>query len=129
MKTACDTGTIRLGQSALPTATADTAVAQPRPGTGWRLLGCGLATSALLYLCHFPVAWGFLGWVALVPLLCLVRSPARPRRLYWTAYLSGLCFYLPVVQWMRRRPRTHVRHLDHPVVFCALCFPLALVLV
>ena len=129
MKTACDTGTIRLGQSALPAATADTVGAHPRKGTGWRLLGCGLATSALLYLCHFPVAWGFLGWVALVPLLCLVRSPARPRRLYWTAYLSGLCFYLPVVQWMRvADERMYVTWITLSF-YCALYFPLALLLV
>ena len=28
----------------------------------------------MLWLCYFPVAWGWIGWVALVPLLCLVRT-------------------------------------------------------
>jgi apolipoprotein N-acyltransferase len=82
-----------------------------------------------MYLCHFPVAWGFLGWVALVPLLCLVRAPARTRRLYWTAYLSGLCFYLPVVQWMRvADERMYVTWIILSF-YCALYFPLALFLV
>jgi apolipoprotein N-acyltransferase len=60
-----------------------------------------LATAGLLYLCYFPVAWGWLGWVALVPLLCLVRSEARPRRIYLCAWASGLAFFVPVIQWMR----------------------------
>src|SRR5262249_50387811 len=66
-----------------------------------RVVLCALATSALLYLCYFPVAWGFLGWVALVPLLGLVRSTARSRWIYGSAFLCGLAFYLPVIQWMR----------------------------
>src|SRR5262249_28423043 len=45
-----------------------------------------LASSALLWLCFFPVAWGFLAWVALVPWLTLVRSPQRPWRLYLAAW-------------------------------------------
>lgn len=61
----------------------------------------GVAGGVLLYLCHFPVAWGWLGWVALVPFLALVRSPARPRRIYLAAWLGGLVFYIPVLQWMR----------------------------
>src|SRR5437763_14646935 len=66
-----------------------------------RLVLCALATSALLYLCYFPVGWGFLAWVALVPLIGLVRSAARPRWVYGAAYLCGLAFYLPAIQWMR----------------------------
>ncbi|MBI1916057.1 MAG: apolipoprotein N-acyltransferase [Planctomycetes bacterium] len=66
-----------------------------------RLVFCALATSGLLYLCYFPVAWGFLAWVALVPLIGLVRSAARLRWVYGSAYLCGLAFYLPAIQWMR----------------------------
>jgi apolipoprotein N-acyltransferase len=47
------------------------------------------------------VAWGWLGWVALVPLLCLVRSPARPRTVYLSAWAGALLFFVPVLQWMR----------------------------
>ncbi len=65
-------------------------VSRPRPQPAPRPAATGgptvvgtllpaLATGGLLWLCHFPVAWGWLGWVALVPLLTLARSPARPR--------------------------------------------------
>ena len=36
-----------------------------------------------------------------VPLLGLVRSPARGWRVHGSAYLVGLAFYLPSLQWMR----------------------------
>jgi apolipoprotein N-acyltransferase len=54
-----------------------------------------------MYLSFYPLAWGWLGWVALVPLLCLVRSEARPRNIYFAAWLGGLAFFWPVLQWMR----------------------------
>jgi apolipoprotein N-acyltransferase len=61
-----------------------------------------LLTAGLLWLCYFPVAWGWwLGWVALVPLLCLVRTEARPRRVYLAAWAGGLAFFVPALQWMR----------------------------
>src|SRR5262245_1599480 len=64
------------------------------------LLSAGL-TALLLWLCYFPVAWGWLGWVALVPLLVLVRARARARRVYGCAWLAGLAFFWPAIQWMR----------------------------
>jgi apolipoprotein N-acyltransferase len=60
-----------------------------------------LASALLLWLCYFPVAWGWLGWVALVPFLCLVRSEARARYLYPSAYLGGLLFFFPVLSWIK----------------------------
>src|SRR3954469_19816548 len=76
---------------------AAAAVARSNP-TVWL---APLASAALLYLCYFPVAIGWLAWAALVPWLCLVRLPGRPRRLYLAAWLGGLAFYLPVLQWAR----------------------------
>ena len=55
----------------------------------------------MLYAGFFPLDLGFLGWVALVPWLTLVRANARPRTLYFAAYLGGLCLYGPAIQWMR----------------------------
>jgi apolipoprotein N-acyltransferase len=63
-----------------------------------------LATATLLSLGYFtvlPVMWSWLGWVALVPMLCLVRSEARPWRVYISAWIGGLAFYALVLQWMR----------------------------
>ena len=68
------------------------------PSAKWLL---PLASSGLLYLCFFPVAWGWLVWVAMVPWLGLVRLPGRPRRLYLAAYLGGLAFCLTAFQWFR----------------------------
>src|SRR4051812_5103434 len=55
----------------------------------------------LLWAGHFPLNWSWLAWVALVPLCVLVRSPARPRRVYLAAWLCGLVFFWSVIQWMR----------------------------
>jgi apolipoprotein N-acyltransferase len=59
-----------------------------------------LATALLLWLSFFPVDWGWLGWVALVPLLTLIARP-DPRRVCWAAFLGGLLFALPALQWIR----------------------------
>ena len=60
-----------------------------------------LASAGLLYLCFFPVAWAWLAWVAMVPVLCLVRLPGDPRWIKMAAYFGGLAFCLPAFQWFR----------------------------
>ena len=60
-----------------------------------------LASAGLLYLCFFPVAWSWLAWGAMVPVLCLVRLPGSPRWIKCAAYLGGLAFCLPAFQWFR----------------------------
>jgi apolipoprotein N-acyltransferase len=65
-----------------------------------RLYAPPLATAALLWACFFPLAWGWLAWVALVPLLALVRHTARPWAVYFSALVGGLAFYLTVLRWM-----------------------------
>ena len=83
----------------------------------------------MLWLCYFPVACGWLGWVALVPLLCLVRSKASAWRVYLSAWVAGLAFFVPVLQWMR---------VAHPMmyfcwwmlaIYCSLFVPLGIWLV
>jgi apolipoprotein N-acyltransferase len=59
-----------------------------------------VAGGVLLWLCFFPAAWGWLAWVALVPMLCLVRSAARPVWVYLGAVAAGLAFFLPALFWM-----------------------------
>jgi apolipoprotein N-acyltransferase len=99
-----------------------------------------LASGALLWLGYFPVDWlrhltgggalsalalarGVLAWVALVPLLCLVRSDARPWRIYLSAWLGGLVFFVPVLQWMRvADDRMYVTWIAL-AVYCALFTP------
>ncbi len=61
-----------------------------------------LLSGALLYAAFPPLGWDWLAWVALVPLLLLVRSTAPRRRLYLAVWLGGLAFWLPSVEWIRR---------------------------
>ncbi len=67
---------------------------------GFALFAASLA-GMLMWLAHFPMAIGWLAWVALVPLLYLIRLPGPTRRVYGCTWLAGILFYLPVLQWMR----------------------------
>jgi apolipoprotein N-acyltransferase len=87
-----------------------------------------LTTSGLLYLCYFPVAWGWLGWLALVPWLGLVRSRARPALLYSVSAFVGLLFFVPVLQWMRVADMRMYFTWVMLAIYCACYFPLALYL-
>lgn len=72
-----------------------------------------ILSGLLLYLSFFPVNAGFLAWVALVPLLSLVRANARPRRVYFAAFIGGLVCYVPAIQWMR---------VAHPAMYASWLF-------
>src|SRR5438105_8448234 len=97
--------------------------------TRWLLVFVLPMTSALLlYLCYFPVAWGFLGWVALVPFLLLVRTSMGNFLRYVTAFAIGYAFYCPVLQWMRvADDRMYITWLAL-AAYCAVYFPLGLFL-
>ncbi len=64
----------------------------------WMLSG----TSAVLLWASFtPLDWGPLAWVALVPLILLVRATEPTREMYTTLTLTGFAFTLATLQWMR----------------------------
>lgn len=108
--------------------TQPASVPQPSPGPRGRLLVPVLATALLLWLCYFPVAWGWLGWVALVPLLGLVRSDAAPRRIYLAAWVGGLAYFWPTLQWMRvADPRMYATW-AMLATYCSLYWPAAIFL-
>jgi apolipoprotein N-acyltransferase len=88
-----------------------------------------IVTGALLWACHFPLAWGWLSWFALVPLLTLTRAQAPSRRIYWAAYLSGLVFFVPALQWMRVADARMYATWLMLAFYCAAYFPLGLWLI
>jgi apolipoprotein N-acyltransferase len=71
-------------------------------GKRWRALFFpALVTAALLWCCYFPLNQGWMAWFSMVPFLSLVRSPARPRRLYLVAWMGAFAFFLAALQWVR----------------------------
>ncbi|HYT91810.1 MAG TPA: apolipoprotein N-acyltransferase [Gemmataceae bacterium] len=97
------------------------------PEATWSQLALpALASAALLWSCYFPLAQGWLGWVALVPLLSLVRARASGWRLFCCAWLGGLAFFWPVLQWMRVADHRMYYTWAMLATYCSLYFPLAI---
>jgi apolipoprotein N-acyltransferase len=102
----------------------------PRPTTpAWTIWLAPLASAVLLYLSFFPVACGWLAWIALVPMLCLVRANARPRRLYLAAWVGGLAFFWPALSWMPVADQRMYYTWAVLATYCAAYVPLVLYLV
>ena len=91
-----------------------------------RWLGLGLLSGVALYLCYFPVAWGWLAWVALVPVLALSRVQSRGWWLFLCAWCGGLAYYLPALSWMTVAHEAMIACWLMLAVYCALYFPVAL---
>ena len=72
-----------------------------RPRLTWPCIAAALASSGLLWLSYFPVSFGGLAWIALVPWLMLVRAELPARRRYLFAGLAGFGFFFPALSWMR----------------------------
>lgn len=98
----------------------------PRPGAAAPTLLPSILTGGLLWLCYFPAACGYLAWVAFVPLLTLVRSPARPVRVYLSAFAGGLVFYWPALKWMPVADDRMYFTWAFLATYCSLYMPLTL---
>jgi apolipoprotein N-acyltransferase len=102
----------------------------PAKTSVWPCLAPALLSGVLLWMCFFPLAWGWwLGWVALVPLLSLARVQATPRRIYICAWIAGSVFFWPVLQWMRVADYRMYATWAMLAVYCALYFPVTLWLI
>jgi apolipoprotein N-acyltransferase len=112
----------------LAVGAADPATDPPRP-LPWPRLLPALAAGGLLYACYFPVAWGWLGWVALVPLLCLARGTGSRRRLALCAWAGGLVCFVPVLAWMRVADIRMYATWLLLASYCSLFFPAGVLLV
>lgn len=103
------------------------AAAPLKAGVGFNLLAASCLSGGLLWACFQPLAWGaYLGWFALVPFLVLVRTQARPRFVYFCAWLTGLGLFLPALQWMRVADDLMFLAWFALAIYCALFFPAAL---
>ena len=60
-----------------------------------------MTTSVLLWASFTPLDWGWLGWIALVPLCLQVRIQRPTRAMYRVSYAAGLAWSLLSLQWMR----------------------------
>jgi apolipoprotein N-acyltransferase len=98
----------------------------PVRGKGAWLLSA--STSILLWGSFTPLDWGPLGWIALVPLILLVRVVQPPRRLYLAVYASGLAFSLVSLQWMRLGDPTMYLAWWALAFYVAMYFPLFVLL-
>ena len=87
-----------------------------------------LASGGLLWMCYHPLSWGPLAWLALVPLLCLIRSDRRPRNIYCAAWAGGCLFFLAALQWMRVADTWMYAAWILLAIYCALYFPMAIFL-
>jgi apolipoprotein N-acyltransferase len=78
------------------------AAANPRYAWLRSTLAIGLAGSLLLGAALPPLSLSWLGWIAPVPWLLLVRADQLPgRRPYRSLWLAGLAFWLMAVHWLR----------------------------
>ncbi len=77
----------------------DTARRSPTPARG--AIALSMLTAVLLWAAFTPLDWGPLAWLALVPLIQLVRLPQPSPRMYRYVYLGGMACSLVMLQWMR----------------------------
>ncbi len=101
------------------------AAAQPRTCPLPCLLPA-MVSGGMLWACYHPLSVGWLAWVALVPLLTLVRSQARPRNVYFAAWAGGGVFFVAALQWMRVADPRMFWTWFALAFYCSLYFPLAI---
>jgi apolipoprotein N-acyltransferase len=104
-------------------------LARVKPPLRLRWLGLAILSGLMLYLCYFPVAWGWLAWVGLVPVLTLTRAQTRGWWWFLCTVSAGLAFYLPAISWMSVAHEAMIWCWIMLSIYCALYFPVALGLV
>ena len=75
----------------------DEPAAAPAHGA-WLLSSLAALT---MWATFFPLDWGILGWVCLVPLVLMIRLPAVTRTMYLAMYVTTAIGTLASLQWMR----------------------------
>lgn len=86
-----------------------------------------ILSAGLLWTAYFPLDWGPVSSIALVPLLTLVRADVPNRRRYLAATLGGLVFYGLALNWVRvAHPMMAYFAWPGGAVYCGLTWPLAI---
>lgn len=83
----------------MPSPSPVEAGASPAPGTHPVVPAVGSAL--LLWTTCPPADWGWLAWVALVPLFLLIPSRRSSRALYGGVWAGGMVFWTLSIQWVR----------------------------
>jgi len=92
-------------------AQAATAAPVVREGSTRSVALLVASSMILLWLSFTPVDWSSLAWIALVPLIQLLRLKSLPPRAYLVTWSVAFVWALCTLQWMR---------LGHPAMFLAL---------
>ncbi|MBI1345910.1 apolipoprotein N-acyltransferase [bacterium] len=83
-------------------AAARTVKAQQPPRAPFRSAASLTLLSGLaMWASYYPLNFSPLAWIALVPVLMLIRLRQPTRRMSLACYLGGLAWFLPTLQWMR----------------------------
>jgi apolipoprotein N-acyltransferase len=107
-----------------PTPQEIIASARRAPALGAGAFQATAVSACLLWASFTPLGWGPLAWIALVPLLLLVRLERPTRRMYWGTYLGGFLFWCPTLQWMRLGDPTMYIAWIAFALYLAIYFPL-----
>ena len=119
-------GSHPVGSGAEPTVQEIIASARKRPNLppargAWIVSGL---TAVLLWASFMPLDWSPLAWVALVPLLLLVRIPQRTRWMYVVVFCAGFATMAASLQWMRFGHVTMYSAWLLLAIYCGLYLPL-----
>ncbi|MFO0425419.1 MAG: apolipoprotein N-acyltransferase [Planctomyces sp.] len=82
-----------------------------RDGSSLAAAVLSLLTALFLWLSQSPCELAPVAWIALVPLVTLIRSKRLPERAYLLIYCSGFLWSIATLQWMRY---------GHPAMYLAL---------
>lgn len=85
--------------------------------------------TGLLYWASFtPLDFGWLAWFALVPMLCLIRSPRPLKGSLPASWLGGLLCWTMTLQWMRLGDATMYPAWGAMALYVSLYFPVFLLI-
>jgi apolipoprotein N-acyltransferase len=98
---------------------------QTRSRGAWITAGL---SGLLLWASFPPLDWGPLGWIALVPLLLLIRPVQRPRATLVATFVCGFVAQLFMLQWLRYGDATMYPAWIALAVYTALYFPVFVLL-